>query len=191
MRIAYARTHARTEIDRNVHAPTVDPRKPPMPFTPFHLGPGLACKALLGPRFSFMVFGGAQVLMDIEPLIGILRGWPVLHGPTHTLAGALLIGSIAGVIGRPVSAFVLDMLPVRHTLFSWRASFAGAYVGTFSHVLLDAVMHADMAPWWPIVGGNALLGSVALDRLHVACVGAGVLGALGVTIRAMRARATP
>lgn len=36
-----------------------------MPFTPIHLGPGAACKAIGGRHFSFMVFGGAQVLMDI------------------------------------------------------------------------------------------------------------------------------
>ncbi len=61
-----------------------------MPFTPFHLGPGALFKAVGGRHFSFMVFGGTQVLMDIEPLLGLIRGWPVLHGYTHTLAGALL-----------------------------------------------------------------------------------------------------
>ena len=44
-----------------------------MPFTPIHLGPGLAFKAIGGRHFSLMVFGGAQVLMDLEPLIGILQ----------------------------------------------------------------------------------------------------------------------
>ena len=50
-----------------------------MPFTPFHLGPGAVFKAIGGRHFSFMVFGGAQVLMDIEPLVGILRGSVVLR----------------------------------------------------------------------------------------------------------------
>lgn len=75
-----------------------------MPFTPIHLGPGTALKAIGGRHFSFMVFGGTQVLMDIEPLIGMLRGWDVLHGYTHTLLGALLIDTLAGLIGRPISA---------------------------------------------------------------------------------------
>jgi hypothetical protein len=78
-----------------------------MPFTPFHLGPGAAFKAIGGRHFSFMVFGGSQVLMDIEPLIGILRGSAVLHGYTHTLAGALGIGALAALIGKPISSFVL------------------------------------------------------------------------------------
>lgn len=149
-----------------------------MPFTPIHLGPGLVFKAIGGRRFSFMVFGGSQVLMDIEPLLGILRGWPVLHGYTHTLAGALAIGTIAGIIGRPVSEFVLRRLRIAHAPFSWGASFAGAYVGTFSHIALDAIMHADMTPFWPLRSGNAWLGAVSIETLHLLCFASAGLGLL-------------
>lgn len=83
-----------------------------MPFTPFHLGPGAVFKAIGGRHFSFMVFGGAQVLMDIEPLVGLLRDRPVLHGYSHTLAGALVIGLIAALSGRPISEFVLRALSI-------------------------------------------------------------------------------
>jgi len=154
-----------------------------MPFTPFHLGPGALFKALGWRHFSFMVFGGAQLLMDIEPLVGILRGSAVLHGYTHTLLGALVIGTIAGLIGRPVSLFFLRLHSVPHHPFTWTASFAGAYVGTFSHIGLDALMHADMNPWWPFVPGNPMLGSVALGWLHLGCLIAGVLGCILIAIR--------
>lgn len=157
-----------------------------MPFTPIHLGPGAAFKAIGGRHFSFMVFGGSQVLMDIEPLIGILRNSPVLHGYTHTLAGALLIGAFAGLIGRPLSAFVLRRMRIPHYPLSWIASFAGAFAGTFSHIGFDAVMHSDMHPWWPIAPGNRLLGIVDLDTLHLLCLFLGVLGALGVSLRIKR-----
>ena len=33
-----------------------------MPFTPFHLGPGAAFKAMGGKHFSFLVFGGGRSL---------------------------------------------------------------------------------------------------------------------------------
>ena len=154
-----------------------------MPFTPFHLGPGAAFKAIGGRHFSFMVFGGSQVLMDIEPLIGILANKPILHGPTHTLLGALAIGTLAGIIGKPISAAVLRWLSVPHYPFTWAASFLGAYVGTFSHIVLDAIMHSDMSPWWPVAGGNQLLGQISLGHLHVACMVAGLLGAVVVAIR--------
>lgn len=161
-----------------------------MPFTPLHLGPGAVFKAIGGRHFSFMVFGGSQVLMDIEPLIGILLQKPILHGPTHTVLGALVIGTIAGIVGKPVSAFVLRWLSIPHYPLSWLASFVAAYVGTGSHVFLDAIMHSDMSPWWPVGSGNRLLGVIDIDQLHVACVLAGVLGAIVVAVRfKMRGRA--
>ena len=154
-----------------------------MPFTPIHLGPGLAFKALGGRHFSFMVFGGAQVLMDIEPLLGMLQNKDVLHGYTHTVLGALVIGTVAGVVGRPVSAWVLKRLAIAHQPFTWFASFAGPYIGTFSHVLLDAVMHSDMSPWWPLASSNALLRVITIDQLHMVCLAAGILGMIGVGLR--------
>lgn len=154
-----------------------------MPFTPIHLGPGLAFKAVGGRHFSFMVFGGSQVLMDIEPFIGILQGKPVLHGITHTLAGALVIGSLAGLIGKPISSFALKLLKIRHQPFTWRASFMGAYIGTFSHILLDAIMHSDMTPWWPFGTENQLLSVISVDQLHIACFLAGIMGLVVIAFR--------
>lgn len=149
-----------------------------MPFTPFHLGPGAAFKAMGGRHFSFMVFGGSQVLMDVEPLVGILRGSAILHGYTHTLAGALVIGVIAALLGKPISTYVLALLRIPHQPFTWLAASSGALIGTFSHVVFDAVMHADMRPWWPLGDGNVLLHVVPVDRLHLVCVGLGVVGTL-------------
>ena len=97
-----------------------------MPFTPIHLGPGLAFKALGGRHFSFMVFGGAQVLMDLEPLIGILQNRDVLHGVTHTWLGALVIGSVAAVIGKPISTMVLRWRKIPHPPLTWLAAMTGA-----------------------------------------------------------------
>lgn len=161
-----------------------------MPVTPFHLGPGAAFKAIGGRHFSFMVFGGAQVLMDLEPLVRIYLETPILHGYTHTIAGALVIGSIAAVIGRPISQFVLTRYGIPHHPFSWLAACTGAYVGTLSHVCLDAVMHPDMHPWWPLSPDNPLLGIIPVGWLHLACMVFGVLGALGIAFRfARRGRA--
>ena len=149
-----------------------------MPFTPIHLGPGAVFKAMGGRHFSFMVFGGTQALMDIEPLIGLLRGADVLHGYTHTLLGALVIGTMAGLIGKPISAFVLKYLQIPHYPLTWMASFLGAYLGAFSHILFDAVMHSEMAPWWTIASGNSLLGLMSLEALHGSCAMAAVIGAV-------------
>jgi hypothetical protein len=157
-----------------------------VPFTPFHLGPGALFKAIGGRHFSFMVFGGTQVLMDLEPAWRIYREDPVLHGPTHTLAGALVIGALGMISGKPVSSFVLRWLKIAHYPLSWRAACAGAFVGSFSHVLLDATMHPDMRPFWPLSVANPLLGSVSMAALHLGCVFAAFLGAALVAWRYRR-----
>ena len=159
-----------------------------MPITPFHLGPGAAFKAIGGRHFSFMVFGGAQVLMDIEPAIRIYQNAPVLHGYTHTLAGALVIGIAAALSGKPISAFVLRRSGVAHLPLTWPAAWSGALVGTFSHVCLDALMHADMHPWWPLSQDNGWLGVVSLTTLHSGCLAAGLVGGAGIAWRHARLR---
>ncbi|MDQ1922374.1 hypothetical protein [Massilia pseudoviolaceinigra] len=154
-----------------------------MAFTPFHLGPGAAMKAVGGRHFSFMVFGGAQVLMDIEPLVGLIQDADILHGPTHTLAGALLIGGVAALTGKPVSEFVLRLLNIPHQRISWLASCTGAFLGTLSHIVLDAIMHSDMHPWRPLSDANQLLDFVSLGTLHLACL---VLAVVGGAVAAWR-----
>lgn len=157
-----------------------------MPFTPIHLGPGALFKAIGGRHFSFMAFGGSQVMMDIEPLLGIIQGKTILHGYTHTLAGALLIGGAAGLIGRPISAYVLHLCRIPHYPLTWHAAFAGAWIGTFSHVVFDAAMHPDMRPWWPLAEGNALLAIVPVGALHLICLGLGIVGGLLLALKAHR-----
>jgi hypothetical protein len=145
-----------------------------VPLTPFHLGPGALFKAIGGPRFSFMIFGGSQVLMDIEPLVRMIRHDSVLHGPSHTVVGATVIGVVSVVAGRPISEAVLGFLKIPHTPLTWRVSFISAFIGTYSHIILDAIMHRDMNPLWPIASGNPLLGLISVGALHLFCVGAGV-----------------
>src|SRR5262245_22762510 len=79
-----------------------------MPFTPFHMGPGLAVKAIAGRHFILIVFGFSQIAIDIEPLIRIVRGDAVLHGWTHTYLGATLVAIIAAVVGRPICRLIWE-----------------------------------------------------------------------------------
>ena len=60
----------------------------------------------------------------------------------------------------PRSAGLIWMF--RDTHISWSAAAAGAFIGTYSHVLLDSIMHADMAPLAPWSPHNAMLGAVTI-----------------------------
>lgn len=147
-----------------------------MPFTPLHLGPGALFKGLAGDKFSFMVFGGSQVLMDLEPGYRMIVEDSIIHGPSHTLAGAAIIGAIATLSGKPISEFILRRISYHRSTMTWAAAAAGAFAGTFSHVFFDAIMHADMMPWTPISNSNGFLGLVSTSTLHMICL---VLGAIG------------
>lgn len=156
-----------------------------MPFTPIHLGAGLAVKAMGQRHFSLMIFAGSQILMDIEPLLGIIYGWPVLHGVSHTLGGALVIGTMAAFISKPVSQWVLRYFRYNKWSITWRVGLISAYIGTFSHIALDAVMHSDMNPLRPLVYGNPWLGVLTIAQLHLLCL---VLAIIGLTIMAIQHR---
>jgi hypothetical protein len=158
------------------------------------MGPGCAVKAALGHSFSLTVFGFAQVAMDLEPLARMARGDDIIHGFSHTYLGATLIGVASVLVGRPVCQRLLNYWTPGATGFgsgfldwlrgprtiTWRAAITGAFIGTYSHVFLDSIMHPDMQPFWPFAPGNSLLGLVSLDWLHLFCVAAGAVGLAGL-----------
>ncbi len=170
-----------------------------MPFTPFHMGPALLIKPVLNHRFSLIVFGTAQVLMDIEPGIGMLRDSAVLHGPSHALLGALLVALVAAAIGRLLAPFLLRRFNRELTHYrqehlkvpiaiSWPVAFGSALFGTFSHLLLDALMHMDMAPLAPLSDRNPLLFAVPVMHVYGLTVLLGSIGVAGWMIRAIITR---
>lgn len=165
-----------------------------MPFTPFHMGFGLAAKAAAGNRVGLVSFGLAQVLMDFEPGVRMLLNDGHLHGWSHTLLGALLIGGLATwwsrwltglLVGRwnaETGHYGLRWLGVPGAL-SYRVLGAGAFLGTLSHVGLDSLMHADMEPLAPFSRANPLLGLVPHDAVYSAMVVCGLVGGLCWLIR--------
>lgn len=136
-----------------------------MPITPFHFGPGFFVKSILFKRFSFRVFVLANILVDIEPLYYILTNqWP-LHRFFHTYVGATIVAMVAILFGRLIWGAI-----------SKTAVIIGAFIGAYSHILLDSIMHADLQPFYPFSTGNSLLHRLSYFQLHVFCVIAGVLG---------------
>ena len=161
-----------------------------MPFTPLHMGPGLAIKALAGRHFSVLTFGIAQVAMDIEPLIGLFRGSEVLHGTTHTYLASLgiaaVVAAISPTIYRPIlrrwnRELSFHRLAWLVTLESFSAVsvFTGAFSGTISHVILDSIMHSDISPLAPWSKANTLQGLISVEALHQFCIFSGLFGVAG------------
>lgn len=152
-----------------------------MPFTPFHMGPGILIKSVLRGAFSLMVFGWAQILMDIQPLIVILTGEGHLHGFSHTFLGASLIAVFAALSGKYLSELGLLILRIQEgktVVIAWWVSVISAVIGCWSHVLLDAVMHLDVAPFSPFSQTNMLWNIISVETLHRMCLVSGLVGAI-------------
>jgi len=152
-----------------------------MPFTPIHMGPGILIKSLLQGSFSLMVFGWTQIVMDIQPLIVLISGEGHLHGFTHTYIGAILIAIFAGLTGKYLSEFGLKIMKISENENSisivWWVVFLSAFIGSFSHVLLDSIMHSDVEPFFPFTLDNQFLELISVSMLHKVCLYSGLVGA--------------
>jgi len=152
-----------------------------MPFTPIHMGPGVLIKSLLQGSFSLMVFGWTQIVMDIQPLIVLISGEGHLHGFTHTYVGAILIAIFAALTGKYLSEFGLKILRISKNenpiSIVWWVVFSSAFIGSFSHVLLDSIMHSDVEPFFPFTLNNQFLGLIPVSMLYKVCLYSGLVGA--------------
>ncbi|MCK5664542.1 MAG: metal-dependent hydrolase [Thiotrichaceae bacterium] len=152
-----------------------------MPFTPLHMGSGIFLKAILQGSFSLMVFGWSQIVMDLQPLWVLLNGSGHLHGFSHTFIGGSLLAVISALSGKYLSEFGLTILKIskvsQPVKISWLVAFISAFVGCFSHIILDGIMHSDVQPFYPITLNNPMLGYVSVASLHKFCLYTGLLGA--------------
>jgi hypothetical protein len=153
------------------------------------MGAALIVKPAASRNFSVITFGIAQIAMDIEPGIGMLIGADVLHGPTHTILGALAIACLVVLISPGICRLLLRTWnkEVRHHKLDWLAEpeavprmavVAGAFYGTLSHVFLDSLMHHDIHPLAPFSQANPLRDLVSHDGVYQLCMVMGVIGAL-------------
>lgn len=150
-----------------------------MPFTPLHMGPALAIKTVMRQHLSIMVFGWSQIVIDIQPLIVMITGKGHLHGFSHTMIGATLIGLFCGLTGKHLGELGLRILREPEYLpITWRVSFISAFIGTYSHVAIDSIMHSDLAPFAPFSLNSPLHGIISIETLHGLCFASFVVGGL-------------
>ena len=63
------------------------------------------------------------------------------------------------------------------------AALSAAFIGSYLHVPLDSIMHSDVRPFAPFADDNILLNSITVLELHLYCVIAGIVGAIGMGFR--------
>lgn len=147
----------------------------------------MAVKAMVPRHFSIVVFGLTQVALDVEVLWQIACGGHPLHRFCHTYLGATVIASVLAVLGKPTSqgikavwnriaARCRDAELIVNVETRWTASLSAAFIGTFSHILLDSLFHPDIEPLQPWSGANRFRGVVNPHWVELACMALGVIG---------------
>ena len=132
-----------------------------MPFTPFHLGPGLLIALLLFRILDLPTFLLASVIVDVEPFLVMFLGlnYP-LHGFFHSFLGGSIVALVLALAMsklRPSISRVMSLLRLKQTISRgriWAASFLGLYM----HLLLDSPLYRGMRPFYPL-DTNPLLSS--------------------------------
>jgi len=123
-----------------------------MPFTPYHFGPS----GLLGLMFrrwlDLPVFVLANVVVDIEVLViwRLRLGWPV-HRYAHTFllgAAVALAWALVAYMARPVFKWTMQLLRIPYET-GFLKILISAVLGVWLHVLIDAIYHYDVKPFWP------------------------------------------
>ncbi|HMN11688.1 MAG TPA: hypothetical protein PKD55_05115, partial [Bellilinea sp.] len=114
-----------------------------MPFTPYHFGPGILLSAVSRNNVDWAAYCLANVLIDLEPLYYMAVEERPLHRTMHTfvmatvaVVGAYLLMVLAGRIWQRVfkNASPPFALPRGQLI-------AGAVLGGYSHIFLDAVLY--------------------------------------------------
>jgi membrane-bound metal-dependent hydrolase YbcI (DUF457 family) len=123
-----------------------------MPFTPYHLGPGLFGGLLLLSFIDFPTFLIASVIVDVEPFLVLTLNlnYP-LHGFFHSfLGGTLLALPLALVMYRIRDKFspLLSFFKLEQKV-SFKSVLAAALSGIYIHILLDSRGYTDIQPFYP------------------------------------------
>ena len=101
-------------------------------------------------------------------------------GFSHTFIGASLLAIVSAISGKYLSQIALWILKIEKSIYNqiqWSVVILSAFIGSFSHVFLDAIMHSDVQPFYPLTLSNPLLELISISTLHKFCLYSGLLGA--------------
>ncbi len=164
-----------------------------LPFTPFHWGISILIQALLIFLDPIALFVGS-VIPDIEGITAwfILPGMGLpLHGPLHSFTGALFLGLLTGISSwfcfkylfpQLIEQFQLN-LPFSLPEYSLGCSLLSAFLGTFSHIILDAPLYSEMDLLYPLGVGNPLYGIVPGTLIYSLCIFGFIIGNIIFIVR--------
>ncbi len=149
-----------------------------MPFTPFHLGPGLFVGLFFVSYIDFPTFLVANVIVDIEPflVLSLSLNYP-LHGFFHSFLGGTLVAFLLAAVMSKVRESLSPLLSFfkLEQKSSFKTILLASLSGIYIHILLDSRMYMDTRPFFPL-DFNPLLSSSTLPglELYILCFWCGI-----------------
>lgn len=144
-----------------------------MPFTPYHFGPAGFIGLVFKKWIDIPAFILANVAVDIEPLILMIRhtGWPH-HRFCHTFIGAGLVGIALALVLFPFRSFLGRLMDLLHLPYqtTFLKMAVWAVLGGWFHVLIDSICHWDVELFWPNKA-KPLYNLVTDQQLKTLCLG--------------------
>lgn len=151
-----------------------------MPFTPFHLGPGLLAGLLFKRLVNLPAVLLAGLIIDVKAAYCFIFASCALHGFFHTFLGALLLSVpvvvLVYLLRKPLSE-ISNFLKISQS-YSLQSIVLGAVSGAFMHIILDSFLYDEMSPFFP-AAGNPLFGILDTSTVYSLCA---VLLAAGLLI---------
>jgi len=151
-----------------------------MPFTPFHLGPGLGLGLPLRKYLHAPTFLLANVIVDMEPFLVLFLGlrYP-LHGYLHTFLLAIPLGIVLGYAMFLLERFLQPLYKIflfeTGDSLSLKSFIVAGVLGVGFHVLLDTPLYSDITPFYPIIA-NPFYNPALILEIYSLCVWMGGIG---------------
>ena len=124
-----------------------------MPITPLHLGVLAPIRGLAerkGVQISFWAFLWVNLVIDAEAIKAWAFHMPLPDHPwqTHSFLSATFAGLLIVILG----------VTTRRPWYPSKSWVLGAFLGAYTHILLDMLVHPEMEPFYPIKGNPFYVG---------------------------------
>jgi membrane-bound metal-dependent hydrolase YbcI (DUF457 family) len=157
-----------------------------VPFTPFHLGPGLLFGLLLFKYIDFPTFLLANIIVDVEPFLIIYFNlqYP-LHGFFHSFLGGTIIAFLfAALMSKLRNTFSSLMSFFRlKQKSSFKSIQTASLFGIYLHILLDSPLYQDIKPFYPfsfnpLLSHDMFIGYEIYGLCILSFIGGGIMYAI-------------
>lgn len=89
-----------------------------------------------------------------------------------------IFSAVTGKYLSEIGLFILGLNENWTLKIKWWVAFISAFIGAYTHVVLDSIMHADVEAFYPFSTAKPLLEIISVSALHQVCLYSGLVGGI-------------